>query len=218
MRTGQNTDDRRANAGFETVLLGGVIVGETFLHLARRERAPVRTSRKCADDLVRARVLFLHRLGITGEHAIPAGRAQRRRDLEGPSDLEAPGFQHLHPSARTHTVSERGHQILGLGVRPTRKQHGHLVLAGLDGEANVLQPTVDGIDAGRLLLIDRSQIFVAADARLVDDLAVEGDHDSVGVLNARGADRPDHVFDRHRIFAGDRKCMRDHEPVARAKG
>ena len=81
--------------------------------------------------------------------------------------------EHLHPSARTNAVRERRHQILGLGVRPTRKQHGHLVLAGLDREANVLQPTVDGVDAGRLSLIDRSQIFVAADARLVDDLAVE---------------------------------------------
>ena len=94
-------------------------------------------------------------------------------DLERPSDLEAPGSEHLQPSARTHAVRERRHQILGLGVRPTRKQHGHLVLAGLDREANILQPTIDGIDACRLLLIDRSQIFVAADARLVDDLAVE---------------------------------------------
>ena len=102
-------------------------------------------------------------------------------------------------------------------MRPTRKQHGHLVLSGLDREANILQPTIDGIDASRLLLIDRSQIFVATDARLVDDLAIDGDHDSVGVLCARRADGPDHVIDRHRILTGDRKCMRDHEPVARTE-
>jgi S1-C subfamily serine protease len=74
-----------------------------------------------------------------------------------------------------------------------------------------------GIDASRLELIDRSQIIIAADARLVDDLAIEGDHNSVGVLNAYRADGPDHVVDRYRILTGDRKGMRDHEPVARTE-
>ena len=69
----------------------------------------------------------------------------------------------------------------------------------------------------RLLLIDRAQIFVAADARLVDDRAVEGHHDSVGVLNTRRSDGLDQVLDRHRVLAGDRKGMRDHEAVARTE-
>src|SRR3954469_11229384 len=63
-------DDRRADAVVETVLLGVVIIGETFRKLARRERAPVRASRERPDNLRCARVLFFDRLGIASEHAI----------------------------------------------------------------------------------------------------------------------------------------------------
>src|SRR6185295_16304164 len=98
MGTREYADDRRANAVVETVLLGVVIIGKTFLELARRERAPVRTSRERADDLGRARVLLVDCFGIASEHAITARRVEQRGDLKRPSDLEAPRSQHLHPS------------------------------------------------------------------------------------------------------------------------
>src|SRR5690606_23664180 len=69
-----------------------------------------------------------------------------------------------------------------LGVTSRDEGRADLAVARLDRQANVLESLLDRLDGRDLQLVDRAQVFLAAELALEDALAVDREDDLVAVL------------------------------------
>ena len=107
--------------------------------------------------------------------------------------------------------------ILGLGKAAVLERHGEVMDARRRLEADVLQPLVDGFDRRILLLVDGLHVLFAADAGLVDLLAVEHDDQLVLELHVVDPEGLRHVGDVERVLAVGREVVVHHNAAARAE-
>jgi hypothetical protein len=81
------------------------------------------------------------------------------------------------------------------------ERHHEVMDARLRGEADVLQPLVDGFDRRILLLVDGLHVVFAADGGLVDQLAVQRDDQLVLELHVVDPQGLRHVGDVQHVLA-----------------
>ncbi len=107
--------------------------------------------------------------------------------------------------------------VVRLRERAAAERHADLVRAGSRGEFDVLEALVDLLEDAVLHLVVEPLIFVAADDRLVDRLAVEGDDHGVLELHVVAPDVPGHIRDVHGVLAVGREHVSHEHAAARAE-
>src|SRR5678815_2748253 len=118
---------------------------------------------------------------MADKDALTARRLAQARGRERSLDLDA---AHALNAFLTCSGPEREEHFIRFGERARDERDTHLVWSGGHLERDVLEPPIDRGNGGRLLLVDRADIFFAAQLSLEHLGAIEGDDQRVAIFHA----------------------------------